>query len=291
METKEGKYKNFIINQIYLFVIRCSCKDGYYRNPNIHSTIPCLQCNDHCANCQNNQSCSQCNQGYYLNTTTCEPCLEHCLLCSNKTICQKCDTSYYWNAQKQLCEKGSSSCKSGDYYDTQQDKCVSCSTNMAYCAKCQIKDYCTECLTGTKGTYITLSNGKCLVSCQAGAYPNPDTSSQSLCLSCMAHCIQCKSSTTCTDCGSQYTWNSKSNDCIKYCNIGEYFDQKTSQCESCQVQYCSDCQGSGMQCTECVKGYDLKVSSSNSNNNVCTKTAEIIFANILVLLFAFILLI
>ena len=89
----------------------CSCKSGFYNNPQLSggfycsacltpcktclSRLECLTCIDDHQNITKELSCA-CNQGYYMNDSNfCENCNETCKTCSSKYKCIKCLNDTY----------------------------------------------------------------------------------------------------------------------------------------------------------------------------------------------------
>lgn len=88
------------------------CYAGSYRYTSVTEGNQCKACEDVCANCENQITCSSCSSNYYLQGTTCSatcsgayypdssyrtcmPCMPGCAVCSNNSTCNYCSQPYY----------------------------------------------------------------------------------------------------------------------------------------------------------------------------------------------------
>jgi hypothetical protein len=129
----------------------------------------------------------KCNSGYYLENGKCKPCVGLCVECSNSNDCSKCrsDNSYLDPNKKCQCLNGYNLDKSGL-------SCLPCSQIDNNCISCASGN-CTKCNTGTY-----LSNG--------------------LCTPCVGLCVECSSSTACSQCRSDVSFLDANKKC--QCLIG-----------------------------------------------------------------------
>ena len=102
-----------------------------------------ITCFSYCILCDSTSSCSECVDGYYLNTEK-NKCLKtegNCLEWKNATDeeCHSCESGY--TAKQNICYNSKCKCADGkvaSYPDCNTD----CSTN---CRVCSASDVCTEC--------------------------------------------------------------------------------------------------------------------------------------------------
>ena len=108
----------------------------------------CLQCaNTKCSRClaTNNQTCTSCYDGTYLNGTTCVACPVGCETCSSGTHCTTCELGYTALSSPIVTSVS----------------CVKCSSPCAQCSG--TSSTCTSCISG-----FTLVGWKCLSSFNYG---------------------------------------------------------------------------------------------------------------------------
>ena len=268
------------------------CRDKYYLST-IEDTKYCKACPQGCRTCSNDETCSNCIEGYKLNGNTCEFYCRiggytHCLSCdyNTKNKCKECEYGYYLP-------------------DGETNNCYSCGSN---CISCEGKKYnpvCTKCRYGYE-----IKDGRCVKMCNLGNNwdycKTCDSENTYLCGSCFdgyylskyykywcSYCgdyrvkkchedsngnviiDECQSSyvlarNQCVEkCEDNIYWTNclvcheetdKIDEC-KQCKNGYFlpndFDSKT-YCYSCPY-YCKSCQGSyyNPTCTECKEGYIL----------------------------------
>lgn len=193
----------------------------------------CYECSSipHCISCSST-GCSQCEGGYFLNSTgvgicqLCSSVLNKCLNCSDSATCTNCATLYIINSGKCVPD-----CKG------------SC---LAGCATCEGLncDLCLSCPTGKN-----LYQQSCLIQCPFGYYSYNDSFGQ-VCGVCNPSCRSCSGplSTNCLSCNiPQYLFN---NTCVDTCpSRFHYADSINYICPSC-YQTCLRCTGpNDTQCT------------------------------------------
>ena len=104
-----------------------------------------------------------------------------------------------------VCQVGSQSCPSGQYFDGTSGSCQSCKYP---CSACSLTaSYCTACSAG-----LTLKSNLCVASvnnCRNGQYQNNNGN----CQNCAAKCKECISADICSSCATGYNFNGK--DCVK----------------------------------------------------------------------------
>ena len=207
--------------------------------------------------CENNK-CSWCSEGYYLQNENCYKCINGCKKCSNGNDCEECDTGYYYLFQScYKCDSACVSCTSsnnclncymGNYLSN--GKCIKCDTS---CKQCKYSPtYCISC----KNTLFYLSSNN---SCLACNEPCRTCSDQITCLSCIDGYYLYKG--TCYKCNSNCKEPIDNCICLN-CEEGYYLlDQHCLKCD----QKCKTCQDTAGKCLTCNEKYYL------SSNNLCSE--------------------
>ena len=206
---------------------------------------------------ENNQKCTSCKDGYYLEKGNCKkfcserygisgkeciPCLDY--NCESFEIntcnCKNCIIGFYFNSSK-LCNKCNSSCLKCEgesnnctecdnkYSFLFEHKCINCAIN------CSIKDSdnckCKEC---NKGFFVK----------------------NFLCEACNTNCLSCEgNSENCTKCKNHYFLNDK------------------NKCEECSPD-CDNCINKNNICTSCKEGKYLTEEKKCANCNEKCKTCD-----------------
>ena len=147
----------------------CSkCKDNYCLN---ESKICQLTEINNCLKCENdnqyNIKCTECNPGYGLNENNiCYKCETGCKICTNENNCSECFEGYYLEQKEEkgefTCKKCNESCKkclnedecqicADDYYEEKDEndeiKCIKCPEG---CDDCSNKLNCVKCKSDYK---------------------------------------------------------------------------------------------------------------------------------------------
>ena len=100
----------------------CSvCDIGYYLS---QDKLTCPQCIAGCSSCTQNDSCTSCNNSFYLSDKTCSPCITGCGVCTGSTTCSQCKDGFYLS----------------------QGICKKCEE--PFCEKCISTGSCTKCISG-----------------------------------------------------------------------------------------------------------------------------------------------
>jgi len=174
-----------------------SCGTGEFRyNGNCYRKCPAGTC-EQGSFCQ--RTCPagtwSYNQGCYrtcpTKLTTADACVENCP--AGTTLVNG------------VCQVGSQSCPSGQYFDGTSGSCKTCNYP---CSQCSLTaSYCTACSNG-----LTLKSNLCVSStnnCRNGQYQNQHGN----CQDCAAKCKECISADICSSCSTGYNFNGK--DCVK----------------------------------------------------------------------------
>lgn len=135
-----------------------NCPTGSYRKYGL-----CLKCRStNCLNCESQDSCTQCEDGYYLLCSplcecvaqcplgfaihaasySCQPCPANCAVCSSTSMCLSCQHGYVYYAPSGMCLN---TCPEG-YYSSPNGNCVSCSPPCSTCIG--LASNCSSCSTG-----------------------------------------------------------------------------------------------------------------------------------------------
>lgn len=235
-----------------------------------------------------------CNaQSTYNNNGVCSSCHEECLTCSGPSASQ-CLTCY---SDAMLSSRAPSNCvcvspnkpgPSSKYCKLCPDTCANCDiSDVSQCTICkanarlQSGQSPSSCICNDK-FYLTSdtrvcaacdpSCSKCLVSasncklCASGFHFTVRGVTTGPCNDqCPAHCSECSTSDTCTQCAPTYV-SDNSGGCI--CPSGQY--DTGTMCNSCDPS-CSVCSGSASSCVSCAQGYHFLTRGATSGdcNTLC----------------------
>lgn len=215
-------------------------------------TSTCIQCPANCVSCSALNSCTYCNDGYYLTNSASQVCAPNCV--------PPCATCSYTNPSSCL------SCIAGYVYASTTNKCItntlSCSANVYSCAVCPMgtsfnkPQQCVNCAVGCL-TCLGNSTFTC-TSCPAGSWLNGNK-----CPSCMAGCAQCVTGSICEQCSNGFVSNS----------WGPLIGQaQTTACLACQSP-CVTCMMAPTYCMSCISNYTLIGGQClNNYNNIFSVT-------------------
>ncbi|EAS04337.2 EGF-like domain protein (macronuclear) [Tetrahymena thermophila SB210] len=192
----------------------------------------CVQCMKNCVKCQNQNTCTICQQGmfYDISQEQCSNCMDGCNICSDINTCQQCQV--------------------GMVYANQQCQKI-CTVKDLNCLRCDpITNVCLQCQSGQP----VQSNGFCPVKCN------------------LQNCQRCSSSTQCGECDDDYYLDINLQCQIKYCELSFCkqcnFDKYIPYCTKCQKEYlltedgtCSSkqCPQFGQQCQQCQNDNSCKI--------------------------------
>ena len=242
-----------------------SCPIGTYQDHHMCRPCPplCVHCNkDTCIKCAkdtvilNSGQCSNsCEPFTFLSPNgSCLPCHHSCVECNGpgSRSCTVCP------AQFTLGDDGrcsvSSSCESGEYFDSRSLECRPCHESCAECIGKGVQE-CIGCYSG-----FVLEDGVCSVDssskqCSLGKYYDDG---EEQCVPCSPNCRKCTDNITCLSCGSNYfLWTERIGasqlevtTCVNECPKGFHGDDVSLSCQSCP-SYCSTCD-SHDACTSCT---------------------------------------
>ena len=199
-----------------------SLSNKYCLSCNVATNVRNLSCNiyncqlPNCSVCNyNNNTCQQCLSGSFLSSSgvcqntcpsnyvlisnSCVLCDSSCGACSvtikNCTSCQ--NSSLFLDTNFGTCVE---TCNPVSFGNTTTMKCQSCSSNCSQCNK--LPDNCTGCASGIDMMTLNTTTGNTYycTDCRQDSYYN----SGLYCLPCMANCRKCPSSTTCSNCNTNY---------------------------------------------------------------------------------------
>ena len=199
--------------------------------------------------CSDN-SCIQCQDGYYLSGTYCYQCKQYCTKCSSSSSCSECVQGRYGYQCDSACSSVCLGC-------TSSSDCTACIAGR-YGSACQ-----SYCPLGCNNILCDKNTGKCTEGCRPGFYALGAD-----CNKCPEACARCFNGSVCSLCRSGYygtnchrtcppgckdstchkeTGHCTAADCIR----GFYYNQET--CIKCPEK-CASCVGVN-NCTQCNNGY------------------------------------
>jgi proprotein convertase subtilisin/kexin type 5 len=191
---------------------------------------------------------------YCLKCTSLDP---HCEVC-NKYNCLRCTSPKILEGNRTCVDV----CPEGKYEDFSENfkRCKNCTTVIDACYTCDWMGSTLKCIECSEGTF--LKDGACVNNCGLTFYGDDKT-----CFPCsqvIENCLECSQGpyTVCTKCEDTYTLNNGVCSLLG-CNPGQYLDESSKSCKSCQTKFpsCSECSFSN--CLKCAD--DRKLSSSSSN--------------------------
>ncbi|KAL4456740.1 hypothetical protein ABPG73_014766 [Tetrahymena malaccensis] len=245
---QQGYYISTFLNNTC--VSQCDVHQGQYidntTNPN---QIYCRQCSSNCLTCQDQNTCIQCVEGYFLNQNQCKQCDSSCQQCygsdpSNCIICQQSD--YFISIKQNNICVSQCDLTQGQYIDTMYNqKQKYCRVCPSICQTCTNSTICTSCI---QGYYLSTNQcQKCDDSCLSCSGPG------------VSNCIICSQ--------PNYYISIKQNyQCVQQCDLtqAQYVDITTNlkqkYCKQCQ-NLCQTCSNSD-NCDTCIQGYYM-------DGNVC----------------------
>lgn len=160
-----NKGPGFPLQSFYYVNYQCvlECPDRYYKDSLDPWDLFCRSCPSGCNQCSDENTCTVCDPGWYLDT----------FFAGTKKLCvSKCQPGYYPNNATMSCQQ----CLTG---------CSNCD-NSTHCAKC------------TKGMVLNVGavTTTCLDTCPDGYYSD----AQNTCKACISGCKRCHNNYTCDEC-------------------------------------------------------------------------------------------
>jgi proprotein convertase subtilisin/kexin type 5 len=149
----------------------CSCESAL-KIFIYNSEVSCRHCEDifygctFCTTTGATTSCSQCQEGMFLNGSTCAYCSPICLGCSSHTVCTSCPSG--------LTPDGSGNCVCGV-------DCANCAASIPSCSQCVLT---------IMGAFASCT------ACDPGSY----LLNSSTCATCPTGCVTCDNQANCTSC-------------------------------------------------------------------------------------------
>ena len=244
----------------------CSeCDNGYYLDSNI-----CKDCPTNCKTKQKNSCfCSECYEHYFLKDEKfCSECDSNCVTCENKsTQCTSCKDGLYVN-EENICEKCVANCT----LCSSKNICSECNDGYFYkdntcpkcnlnCTKCSNNDkFCTEC----ESNYFLYEDDHICYGCPNNC--KQISSSDCSCISCWSGNELVKGK--CRQCNIDNCASYKENSCAcDNCNSGYYLNEAENRCDKCDETLCKECKEEPTKCTSCHENYFLE-------NNHCWQCTE-----------------
>ena len=155
-----------------------SCISGYYIDE--ANGNKCDNCEANCKTCDDKNTCSICNDGFYKNNDVCVKCSTSCEDCfTNKAQCKEavCKALFNLADSSQDCSGTSPStdCKDGYYFKTATEGCVKCvADNCKTCAS----NICSMC---NDGFYLDKSTNQNSPNCVKCIYDSTKTGADKVC--------------------------------------------------------------------------------------------------------------
>ena len=248
------------------------CPNGFYKR----SATGCSPCAIECTTCEGGPTnCTSCLHGSVSVSGTCTiKCGEnefnfqgHCLACSkscygcqyNPQNCLQCADGYVKTGS--ICQQG---CLSHQYYDNNQRKCISCSSE---CATCSSHSHCTTC----RKSDIKPRGGVCS-NCP---YPCGTCDGTGACTSCLSGCYYFQGScrTSCPHGARPVSGVCRCDSgivslgqCVTSCGTG--FTAIEGSCQPCNPN-CAECSRNVNHCTKCISGFFIDTTTQK-----CTSKAN-----------------
>lgn len=247
---------------------KCVPVEGYYEN-NERVAAKCSEAMDHCFACTSATVCTQCEVGFYFNSSRneCVPCdetMRNCSACTSSTVCTQCDE--------------------GLFFDSAQNNCELCSVAISNCTVCVSGSECSECeltffLNAQKTCTLCNEAIPSCVVCESGSVCNVCEDnffiSEDVCLHCSQltdGCLTCVDNGTaeCTSCNET---THEFNETTQLCDLlPPCLDEKCKKCKN--VAVCEQCeygyQVNSLNVTECVSicgdGYKTEEEQCDDNN-------------------------
>ncbi|KAH0576095.1 Cysteine-rich membrane protein 2 [Spironucleus salmonicida] len=256
-----------------------TCLPGFFKGNNLE-TDTCKACNEKCATCTQENTCSSCKNGHVLTGNTCVSCTNTqatVCICTAAKNCQTCDSTDMGKCKtciNNFDPDGSTPCQNclpGFFKsaDSGNDTCTVCPVN---CTTCTSGSVCTACKDG-----FSIENKNCVVCTDANCKTCP--SNKDTCTVCKDgfsvqnnKCVkQCSSS---TECRSNQICDTICKDCTGNCAICQDtvdtcltcefgFTLENDKCSACPNN-CANCEGDKNNCKICKEGFFAK-------DNTCTK--------------------
>eukprot|EP00435_Cladocopium_sp_Y103_P027181 s1502_g6.t1 len=252
------------------------CPTGYYKVGNGEIGNTCEKCPEHCRNCVDSQTCTECMDFKYLapsrqcvetcptNTfhlgdgeagRVCAYCEKGCHSCATSTRCLECNSSLHLDEVFNCVEV----CPDGFYPEGDEDRGRSCLSCPTYCSICSGPDVCLEC---NVFRYLN-PDSSCRPECPDGFYRlGSGIRTGGTCPRCFHTCNKCDSADVCTEC-KNFTYLTPDSKCNYECPAG-YWESGTEEiggtCERCSDN-CMECTSAEV-CEVCQNGYFLDISSS-----------------------------
>jgi proprotein convertase subtilisin/kexin type 5 len=229
----------------------CSSATGKFRVET--SPKACWSCPSNCITCTDGQTCTICEDGWYLKGGLCLECDKNCSCCTDINTCTGCQAGFYFRTEvndKGITIKYCATCPDG-FFKLNND-CFPCNAN---CVTCTELCSCTKFKEGFYGV-------------------EPEQT----CPANMGSCAQCPGANHCTECKAGYILSNVNSieTCILKCDMDGYFlNRECNECYPCTTN-CRLCL-SFSKCMSCQPGYTLNTDGTCSSCNVvgCTECSKV----------------
>jgi len=195
-------------------------------------------CKSTCKTCTNN-TCIECNDGFFLRGGMCMRCHGNCRTCSDGDVCDTCLVGYWGLTCFNVCSEG----------------CVECNKDNGDCTACRLgyygpycKQTCPRRCIGVPAVLpvCDINMGTCNA-CQPGYYGHECD------LVCPPACSGCHKNGTCLHCQHRYMYG---DNCTLQCSslcINGTCDRWTGECPLNCVSRCKTCDHSTRKCVKCME--------------------------------------
>ncbi|TFK25768.1 hypothetical protein FA15DRAFT_686798 [Coprinopsis marcescibilis] len=220
----------------------------------------------------------QCPPGAFSSGGDCQPCSNSCGSCSGPGIdqCLSCPIGQFNVGGRCVAPDGNGVCPGTDGMVADNVRLV-CDACPSRCSSCLIPSYngastlaqlqCSGCLPGS-----FLSNGRCVETCPAGTFVNPQDNLT--CIPCSSTCATCSGSADfCLACpNGGFALNGQ---CVPSCPSGTFTsNQESRTCASCHAD-CSTCSGpSFTQCITCPSSRPVLSTVTGATSGRCLATCN-----------------
>uniref|UniRef100_A0A8B9LCK8 Proprotein convertase subtilisin/kexin type 5 n=1 Tax=Astyanax mexicanus TaxID=7994 RepID=A0A8B9LCK8_ASTMX len=227
-----------------------------------NSLMTCMQCDDHCINCDELQ-CYFCENGYFLSDglcvkeckggfygdlkKECEPCHPDCRTCGGPlyTDCDSCENGMRLVDGKCIDFSKAITCPA--FHFVKLGECEQCHSTCMLCSG-RAENQCNDC---REGMFLVAEKQMCVSTCPAGFYGN---STSGHCEDCLPGCELCREAHLCLKCRTGKAQLFLQNgSCVTQCQRG-YPDG--GECRSC-AQGCASCEERSNNCLTCEQPYLL----------------------------------
>ncbi|EWS75591.1 hypothetical protein TTHERM_000597660 (macronuclear) [Tetrahymena thermophila SB210] len=263
-----------------------NCQNNFYLNSDQTQCLPCGVAN--CSQCISNNylQCQKCVTGYYLSIDQyqCELCgVSNCTTCqdNNYLLCKTCQNNYYNSADQKSCV--ACTVPNCNLCGANQNICQACNNNFYLSADQSQCLPCQDHLINAKFVRITIIQKQISLNAYLVQYIIVNNVQD--------HIINAKIVRV-TFIQQQIKPNAYHAKCQK-CQNNFYLTEDQSQCLTCQVNNCQQCDGAYNKCLKCINNFlpnsdstDCQICQvkncqqcSSQNYNICQQCSQNYYLN------------